>query len=172
MARVINKIEMLEKFDKLYQKMSTSDNVEHMKLFGHVMREAIEEVCDFQPERAEEMIDKLCAINWHNYMTQREAEAIVSNMAPKAKWSFDQIERTLESENISMSEEPYYNKWALWTEISKLYSDSGKTLMEFLQKVGRASDSELLLLLYGLAIDNLKDKDGVYNIRKYFGLNH
>ena len=161
---------MMEKFDKLYQKMSVSDKVEDMKLFGRVMREAIQELASVRPERADEMLEELCAINWRNYLTRREAEEIVSKMEPEAKWSRDQLERSLRADGLPMSEEPYYNEYALWVEVSKIYSDSGRTLKEHLNKIGLDSDGELVNLIYGLAIDHLKDRDGVYDIRRYFKL--
>ena len=109
MAILKNAEAMMEKFDKLYQKMSVSDKVEDMKLFGRVMREAIHELANVRPERAEEMIEELCAINWKNYLTRREAEEIVSKMEPEAKWSRDQLERALKSDGLPMEEEPYYD---------------------------------------------------------------
>lgn len=170
MAILKNAEAMMEKFDKLYQKMSVSDKVEDMKLFGRVMREAIHELANVRPERAEEMIEELCAINWKNYLTRREAEDIVSKMEPEAKWSRDQLERALRADGLPMEEEPYYNDYALWVEVSKIYSDSGRTLREHLERAGMGSESELVKLIYGLAIDHLKDMDGVYDIRRYFGL--
>lgn len=170
MAILKNVEEMMEKFDKLYQKMSVSDKVEDMKLFGRVMRKAIHELANTRPERADEMIEELCAINWKNYLTRREAEEIVSKMIPEPKWSLGQLEAVLNEEGLPAEEEPYYNEYALWVEVSKIYSDSGRTLKEHLEKVGLGSEGELVRLIYGLAIDHLKDRDGVYDIRRYFRL--
>ena len=161
---------MMEKFDKLYQKMSVSDKVEDMKLFGRVMRKAIHELANTRPERAYEMIEELCAINWKNYLTRREAEEIVSKMVPEPKWSLGQLETVLNEEGLPMEEEPYYNEYALWTEVSKIYSDSGHTLKEHLEKTSLNSERELVKLIYNIAIDHLKDRDGVYDIRHYFKL--
>jgi hypothetical protein len=170
MAILKNTEAMMEKFDKLYQKMSVSDKVEDMKLFGKVMREAVRELASVRPEIAEELIEELSAIEWKNYLTRREAEEIVSKMEPEAKWSRDQLERSLRSDGLMMEEEPYYNDYALWVEVSKIYSDSGRTLREHLERAGMGSESELVKLIYGLAIDHLKDRDGVFDIRKYFGI--
>ena len=170
MAILKNTEDMMEKFDKLYQKMAVSDKVEDMKLFGKVMREAVRELVSVRPEIADELIEELCAINWKNYLTRREAEEIVSKMEPEAKWSRDQLERALRSDGLPTEEEPYYNEYALWVEVSKIYSDSGRTLREHLERAGMGSESELVKLIYSLAIDHLKDRDGVYDIRRYFGL--
>ncbi len=162
---------MMEKFDTLYKKMSVSDKVEDMKLFGRVMRKAIQELASVRPERADEMLEELCAINWRNYLTRREAEEIVSKMEPNAIWSRDQVTRTLKSQGLPTEEEPYYNEYALWAEISKVFSDSGKTIMSLMGWDKNTVEGERMLdACYRLALDNLKDLDGVYHIREYFGL--
>ena len=170
MATVKSIEAMMEQFDKLYQKMATSDKVEDMKLFGAVMRKAMQALAEVRPEQAEELIESLCAIEWNNYLTHREAEDIVSKMEPEAKWPFSQLERLLTSDGQPMEEKPYYNKYALWAEMSKIHSDSGRTLQDFMKRSGNSGEGEYLLLLYELALDNLKDRDGVYNIRRYFRL--
>jgi hypothetical protein len=91
-------------------------------------------------------------------------------MEPEAKWSRDQLERALKQEGLPMQEEPYYNEYALWVEVSKIYSDSGRTLKEHLEQVGVDSEGALMKLVYDLALDHLKDRDGVYDIRRYFRL--
>ena len=162
--------ELMEKFDSLYKKMSVSNNVEFMQLFGRVMREAIQELASTRPERADELIDELCAINWRNYLTRREAEEIVSGMNPSAVWTRDQLARVLKAEGLPTEEEPYYNEYALWVEVSKVYSDNHKTITELLGKnKNSVSESDMVEACYKLALNNLKDLDGIYNIRKYFG---
>lgn len=170
MAIVKNIETMMEQFDKLYQKMATSDKVEDMKLFGTVMRKAMQALAEVRPEQAEELIESLCAIEWNNYLTRSEAEDIVSKMEPEAKWSFSQLERALTSDGQPMEEKPYYNKYALWVEVSKIHSDSGRTLADYMKRAGNSGEEEYLQLVYELALDNLKDRDGVYNIRRYFRL--
>lgn len=171
MAKMITKESMMELFDKLYMKMSVSKNIDDMRLFGRVMREAMEELAVSRPERAEELLDELCAVNWKNYLTRKEADAIIAHMDPQPKWNREQLIRLLNDKGLPLEEEPFYNEQALYVEVSKVCSDSGVTLAELLYSGDEPVESELLAIAcYKLALDHLKDKDGVYNIRKYFGL--
>lgn len=81
---------MMKKYDQLYEKMATSRNIDNMRLFGKVGRESMALLIKNMPDRAQELIEKLCAINWDNYLTEREAEAIVSKMDPQRPWPRDQ----------------------------------------------------------------------------------
>lgn len=162
--------EQIKKFDELYAKMSASTNVDDMKLFGKVMREAILFLSERVPEKAEELIDKLCAIKWKNYLTKREADEIVSKMAPQPGMTKTQINTMLDDMGMPREEMPYYNEHALYAEICKVFSDSGETLAKYAFGDNVIGATEMFELVYHLALDKLKDKDGVYNIRKYFGL--
>jgi hypothetical protein len=52
-----------------------------------------------------------------------------------------------------------------------ILSDSGQTLQRIIGSPSHpATNEELLASVYQLAIDKLKDKDGKFNIRKYFDL--
>lgn len=158
-----------EKFDSLYAKMSVSNNIEDMKLFGRVMRKAMVFLTDYSTEKVEELIEELCAINWHNYLTKKETGEIVGSMEPKAAWTMEQAKREVEAMGMPIEEMPYYNWCALYTTISMICSDSGETLKKY--AFGEvADDKKLFALCYHLAVDKLKDKDEVFNIRKYFGL--
>ena len=162
----------MQKFDELYAKMSKSTDTNDMKLFGHVMREAMSYIASTRPDKGEELLEELCAINWDNYLTRKEADAIVKGMSPSPRWTEEQVLRSLESMNYDVEEAPYYNQHALYVAVSMKYSDSGKTIAEYIMKrnANEVDDRELLGACYHLALDVLKDKDGVFNIRKYFGL--
>lgn len=155
--------EQIKKFDELYAKMAQSKDVQDMHLFGKVMREAMTYVSEHAPAKADELLEELCAICWDNYLTRKEAEEIVSMMSPAPKWTRDHIKRGLEAKGLALAEEPYYNECALITTISMIASDSGETLAKYV-----SDESQMLELCYHLALDKLKDKDKVFNIRKYF----
>lgn len=159
--------EMIKKFDSLYAKMAESSDINDMHLFGKVMREAMVLVSERMPDKAEEFLEELCAINWHNYLTRKEAEKIISSMEPAPKWSMEQIKRVLDSKGLQKEEMPYYNECALVTTIAMIASDSMSTLDKFAFG-GGADDDQLMDVIYHLALDKLKDKDKVFNIRKYF----
>lgn len=161
--------EQMNKFDELYAIMSASSNVEDMKLFGSVMRDMFKNMSERMPEKAEEYLEQLCAIKWDNYLTKKEADDIVAGMEPRPKWSKEQMKRELELKGLPHEEMPYYNWCALYTTISMITSDSGETLSKFALGVD-ADDKKMFELVYHLAVDKLKDKDGKFNIRKYFDL--
>jgi hypothetical protein len=85
-------------------------------------------------------------------------------MQPSAPWSREQWKQAMMMKQYPTEEEPYYNSCALWVTMNMIMSDSSNTLKKYVD------DNTLFELVHALAIDSLKDKDGVFNIRKYFGL--
>lgn len=172
MAQIISLEELMRKFDQLYAKMSASSDVANMKLFGSVMRKAIEQLTRYSMEDAADLVDELCSMNWDNYVTRKEAMAIVNSMDPQPKWSYEKVEAALAKLGLPMEESPYYNSYAMYVGISMKYSDSALTLAERVLKksIAEVDELDMLKMCYYLAKDSLKDKDGVFNIRKYFGL--
>ena len=162
---------MKEKFEMLYDYMASSNNPAYMKVFGKTMVEMMHWMIANKPDEAETYIEKLCAIKWDNYLTQREAEKIVENMMPKAPWRRDVWKAALESMGIVTEESPYYNSCALWVEMNKIYSDSAKSIAMIKGlPLSEVPQEELVKAVHALALDHLKDADGVYNIRSYFGV--
>lgn len=161
-----------EQYDNLYRRMATSGKPEYMKVFGSVMNEMMEWMIFNKPDLAETMVGKLESINWKNYLTPQEAEAIVANMRPAAIWPMDAWRMAMESMGIDLEEEPYYNKCALWVEMNKQYSDHADTIATTIlqEPLGDIPDERIILMIRALAIDVLKDKDGNYSIRRYFNL--
>lgn len=163
--------QMKEQFDELYNLMSNSNNVAFMRTFGHVHKEMMNWFIANKPEAAEEWLCKLESIKWHNYLTQKEADKIVAGMTPKAPWSRDAWKQAMDGLGISTEEAPCYNSCALYTEMNKMYSDHAETLAKLMGKTIAEIPAETMVkAMYGFAIDNLKDKDHVYNIRSYFKL--
>ena len=151
--------------------MATSRNPEYMKAFGKVMTDMFNWYAENKREAAEEWLMKLEAIKWKNYLTKAEAEDIVAKMQPKAPWSRDVWKSAMESYGLPLEKEPCYNSCALWTEMNKQYSDSAETIASILGKdLKDVPADQMVKATYHLALDMLTDKDGVYNIRKYFGL--
>lgn len=154
----------------LYDYMANSRDPKNMKAFGHVMTEMMDVMLAKMPDVAEEMIDKLEAIKWHQYLTPKEAEKIVANMDPKAPWSRDTWKSAMESFGLPLEDAPYYNRCALWVEMNKMYSDFGDEIAALLGKPLAPTDKDIITACYKMALKTLRDKDGVYNIRTYFGL--
>lgn len=68
-------------------------------------------------------------------------------------------------------EEPCYNSCALWVAMNMVYSDDIRTIADLMGKaVDDMSAEEMVRATHAFAVNKLKDADGVFNIRKYFGL--
>lgn len=156
--------ELKDKYWSLYEKMASSRKTEYMMAFGRVMNDMMEDMISNNTSKAEEYISRLECIKWNNYLTQREAQAIVDRMEPKAPWTREQWMAAMQQHNYEMDKEPCYNRCALWVTMNMIMSDSSNTLSKYV------SDGELFSLVHSLAVDKLTDADKVFNIRKYFNL--
>lgn len=156
--------EMKKEFYALYNIMANSQKVENMRTFGNTHKEMMEWFIVNKPELAEEWLGKLESIKWHNYLTPKEADNIVAAMNPKAPWNREQWKGAMEQHGYPMEEEPYYNRCALFTTMNMIMSDSGNTLKKYVD------DANLFEVVYDLAVDKLKDRDGKFAIRHYFSL--
>ena len=106
-----------------------------------------------------------------NYLSGHEASEIVRQMEPQPQWSLRQVLDMLGNAGYATDEPPYFNNYALATTMCMILSDSGQTLQRIIGSPSHPStNEELLASVYQLAIDKLKDKDGKFNIRKYFDL--
>ena len=101
-------------------------------------------------------------------MTAKEAERITAAMDPKAPWSREQWKTAMASFGLPLEDAPYYNAEALFTEMSKMYSDFGEEIAALLGKPLAPTDKDIIAACYKMALKTLRDKDGVYDIRKYF----
>ena len=163
--------EIKEKYAMLYDYMASSKNPSYMMAFGHAMNEMMDWFIINKPDLAQEWVEKLCAIKWHNYLTYKEADAIVASMVPKAPWPKETWKNALSSMGIVTEEEPYYNSCALWVTMSMIYSDSANTIADIMgMPLNEVPLEQLIKAIHALAIDKLKDADGNFCIRKYFGL--
>jgi len=152
---------MKERYEQLYKYMAESKDPENMKLFGQVMSELMDRAIRNDASFAEKEIDKLEAMMWQQYLSRSEAEHIVGNMSPSAPWGFGTWKSAMQQAGLPTMEEGLYNEYALWTEMNKVMSDHGETYRRY----GISPD---LQLVRDLALDDLKDQDGVYDIREYF----
>ena len=106
-----------------------------------------------------------------NYLSGHEASEIVRQMEPQPHWPLRQVLDMLKNAGYATDEPPYFNNYALATTMCMILSDSGQTLQRIIGSPSHpATNEELLASVYQLAVDKLKDKDGKFNIRKYFDL--
>lgn len=160
--------EMKERYTGLYDYMAGSRDPRNMKAFGCVMTEMMDWMIANKPDVAREMIEELEAIRWKQYLTPKEAERIVASMDPNGPWTRDVWRSTMEQLGLPLEEAPLYNSYALWCEMNKIYSDYGAEIAAMIGKPLSPADKDIVTACYRLALRNLKDKDGVYDIRKYF----
>lgn len=155
-----------------YEAIVKSGDNSKMEQLGDMVKRVFRWLCRHEPEVAEQALDILGNDDCYNYLSEPEARNIVSHMQPAPRWTLDDLVLLVHQNNYMQADEPpYYNEWALLTTMCMLLSDSGETLSEALGMPGhQASSEELLAVVYRLALDKLKDKDKMFNIRKYFNL--
>ena len=162
---------MKKEFHALYNMMANSQETKFMRTFGNVHKEMMEWFIANKPELAQEWLDKLESIRWQQYLTPKEADRIVASMNPKAPWNRDVWNAAMEQMGLVKEEEPYYNRCALYVEMNKQYSDQGETVAELLGvPLQQAPAEKIVPAMFKMALNLLKDKDHVYNIRSYFSL--
>lgn len=158
-----------ERYLELYEDMASSRMPEKMRVFGETEKWAFDKMHEISPKTAEMWVDKLEAIHWHNYLSKAEAEDIVGKFINQdgtrgAHWSYDTFKGAVESLGGKMSEEPYYNCWALWVVANMLYSDHAQSVSMFVPK------DEMPKVFYTMAVEKLKDRDRPRFVRHYFGV--
>ena len=162
---------MKERYATLYDRMSASGNPEYMRIFGSVMTEMADWYIDNKPELAENWIDKLSAIEWRNFLTQKEASIIVSKIVPRAPWSRETWSGVMDKLGFDIEEKPFYNSCALWVVMNMVYSDSAETSASIIGRpLSEIPAEQMVKGVRALALDKLKDEDNRFNVRSYFGL--
>ena len=148
-----------------------SNDEEKMHVLGQVTKSMMCKFIDNMPQQAREYLDMLQSVKWHNYVTAKEAEHIVSNMKPSPAWTRTAWEGMMTNLGFPKEEEPYYNEHALYVTMCKISSDSGDTIVSEMNANGVNPDRDATFkFIYKLALDELKDKDKKYNVRSYFKL--
>lgn len=167
----MEKSEIKKEFASLYGIVALNKQVEDMKLFGSVMCDMMDVLVESHPNTAEKFLEKLESVKWYNYVTRDEAEKTIREMKPSVPFDFDDWIDMIDSVDGMQEKEPEYNRYALWTVMGMIYSDSGNTIAKLLgMDEPNVSDQQFVRALYLLAMDKLNDEDGVFEIRKYFSL--
>lgn len=162
--------EMMQKFESLYNTMANSNEPKYMHIFGETMKAMMEDMIVLKPELASEYVETLQAIEWRNYLTNKESTKVIACMSPQATWDKQTWLDAMEALGVPMEQKPYYNDYALYVAMNQVASDHGKTIAFILGKdsVSEIETAELVKYAYKMAIDLLTDEDGMYNIRTYF----
>ena len=168
----MNSQELKSAYTALYGYMAESQDPKNMKAFGRVMTEMFMWFANNKPEAAQEWLDKLESIKWKQYLTQKEADAIIARMQPRAPWNREVWNNAMDSLGLKKEDEPCYNRCALWVAMNMVYSDHAETIARNVLKkpLAEVPTEQIVTRIHALALDLLCDKDGVFNIRTYFGL--
>ena len=162
--------QLKKKFDELYNFIISSRDTGKMKMLGWVMKAMMYDTIDAHPQHAEEYLAILESVRWDNYLTEKEAETIVNAMSPEPRWSkaMPQWEKQMENLGWDMEHYPCYNKCALYVTMCMVDSDDRETITELIGKASSAPDLDYFKAVHRFALNKLQDKDGVFNIRRYF----
>lgn len=157
----------IKRYRELYDEMAMSKDPKKMIVFGDAERWVFSMIAEKHPELAEKWLSKLEAGKWNNYLSKSEAEEIVSALVNQdgshgAHWSYETFKAAVESLGGKMTDEPYYNCWALWTVANMRYSDNAKSASEFVPK------DLMPKFFYNVAVEDLKDIDRPKFVRDYF----
>lgn len=158
---------MKEQFLSLYNHIINSEDEKKMHVLGMITKEMMMHLIDTEPKLAQEYIERLESVKWCNYLTDKEADNIVAKMMPKPEMTKAVWRNKIDSHELEACDEPYYNENALYVDMCKIMSDSGEVLKKYLNVAG---DNDYFDLVYHLALGELKDKDKVFDIRKYFNV--
>ena len=153
----------------MYNFIISSRDTGKMKMLGWVMKAMMYDTIDAHPQHAEEYLAVLESVRWDNYLTEKEAETIVAAMSPAPKWTKQQWLKTMEQMNIVPEEVHCYNRCALYVTMCMIDSDDGETIAMMMGKAGVATnDMDYFAMVHKFAMNKLCDRDGVFNIRRYF----
>lgn len=163
-----------QEFLNRYESIVRGGITGEMERLGEMTKRVMQWLFTYEPSiamQAMALLDDDKEQEYHNYLSRQEANEIVGKMDPEPQWTPETLDKMMDSAGMTTDEPPYFNHWALLATMSMILSDSGETLKEELgSDIRPAKADEILRLVYKLAIDKLKDKDGRFNIRKYFDL--
>lgn len=164
--------ELKGKYRKLYDYMAASNEPRYMRLFGKVMSEMMDWFIKNQPQAAEAWVEKLCAIKWEQYLSREDAMKIVSKLEPEAPWSYEMWTKVLSQLGLETERKSVFNSYALWVWANALYSDQAEVLAKYAfgLPIGEVPTEKLVTLIHALAVSNLTDTDGNFDIARYFGV--
>ena len=171
----MSKEELKSRYDHLYKVMAESKNPENMMLFGNAEKHMFRELAEAHPEAAEAWLAMLAPVEWHNYLTEEEAEHIAAKLenhdgSMGAHWDEETFKAAVERLGGKLEDKPYYNMWALWVTANMIYSDHAQSIAEDMgyRTPKEADGTKMALSCYRKAVEKLKDPDRERFVRWYF----
>lgn len=163
-----------ELYQQFFTRYEAAINSGDMTRLGEMVQRVMRWLIAYEPDIAAQAIailDGDKSQECRNYLSEQEARAIVNGMSPKPRWELEKLEEMLRNAGMTTDEPPYFNRWALLTDMCRIQSDKFDTLKRIIGSPSHpATSEEMLAAIYQLALDDLRDKDGRFNIRKYFDL--
>lgn len=169
----MDKKEILEKFWSLMLEAKQSGKTEDIEVSMAMFSKAVNLLADASPKSAKELIDCYEGnLKFHNFVTETEAENIVSKFVNEddtkgAKWkNAEEVFKKVEEMGGKIACVPHYNRYALFVAMNMYASDQLSTITKWV-----GDDKEKIFeACYDFAVTQLKDRDRENWIRPYFGL--
>jgi len=163
-----------ELYQQFLSRYEAAINSGDMTRLGEMVQRVMRWLVAYEPGIAAQAIailDGKDSQQCRNYLTEQEERAIVEGMTPKPRWELERLEEMLRNAGLPTDEPPYFNRWALLTDMCRIQSDNFDTLKSIIGSPSHpATSEEMLAAIYQLALNDLRDEDGKFNIRKYFDL--
>lgn len=168
MQKLLRMKTLIDKYNERYNEMVQSADSYKMHIFGEAEKIIFTKMVAEHPAIAEEWLEMLEPARFHNYLSEAEADEIVSHLinedgTQSPHWSRQQVKQFIESLGHKMECEPYYNSCAMYATMNMLYSDHALSIAESVPSTSVATK-----LIYRMAVEKLKDKDRPHFIREYF----
>lgn len=167
----------MKRHEELYRKIIESNDNAKMEMLGGLFLSMMGQIEGLNPRLYKEMVEKMEATEWNNYLTESEATKIASalvnqNGSTGAHWSYDIFKGAVESLGGKVAEMPYYNCYALWVVANMLYSDHAQSVAEDMgyKTPAEVPNEKMALSMYKKAVEKLKDLDRPHFVREYFEL--
>lgn len=163
----------LEKnFSSIIDKVMMDGNEQQKCMLKHQFVKLACRMSQMDPAAVKEVLEVLEAMNWRNYLTEREAKAIIAKMQPKPAWpTFETWKNLMDDADYEYSEKGLYNPYALFVVMNMVYSDSVNSICLVAGKALKdIPEDEMFGYIYLFALDKLKDEDGMFSVRHYFHL--
>lgn len=165
----------MKRHEELYKGIIQSKDDAKMEMLGCIFLSMMDQVEATNPRLYKEMVERMEATEWNNYLTEAEATKIASALVNQdgsrgAHWPYEAFKNAVESLGGKPSESPYYNSYALWVTANMLYSDHAQSVAEDMgyKTPAEVPNEKMALSMYKKAVEKLKDMDRPYFVRAYF----
>lgn len=165
----------MKRHEELYNNIIASKSDAKMEMLGCIFLSMMEQMETMNPRLYKEMLEKMEATEWNNYLTEAEAAKIAAGLVNQdnsrgAHWAYEVFKSAVESLDGKPSDKPYYNCYALWITANMLYSDHAQSVAEDMgyKTPSEVPNDKMALSMYKKAVEKLKDPDRPLFIRQYF----